>query len=255
MREQAIRPGVLVLSVLFVIGVVAFGMMSLLSQVVRGSFDRTSTLVPHSGRLDITTSTGNVTVVPSRDERVHVRTEARYGLDEPTLVEETDAAGLRLAAHCESFLATRCEVSYTVEVPQAIAVTVEGDGGDVTVRGTTGPVTVSQRSGDVFLQDLAGPVEVTTIVGEVRGSGLRGGSARIDTGSGDVLLDMAVPPDQLQVISDSGEIEVGVPPVPYRVDARSRAGDERIAVPIDLTSRRLIVVSSGAEDVSVRPAR
>jgi hypothetical protein len=251
------RPGVLVAAVLLVVVVVGMGAMHLLSQVATGTYERTTTLTPPTERFTVTSDAGDVTLAPSTDGAVHVRTVVRYGLGEPELVEETTSAGVRLDATCSGLLATHCDVDYVVELPPSFEVLVSGRAGDVTASGLTGPITVDRGSGDVALFDLAGPVDVTSRSGVISGRGLRSPAVRATTMSGDVQLELLEPPRAVAVDVGSGDIDIAVPATGagYRVDARTASGEETVLVPVDPTGASMIVADNRSGDIRIRPSR
>ncbi|WP_433280155.1 DUF4097 family beta strand repeat-containing protein [Pseudonocardia xinjiangensis] len=249
-----LRRGVLVAAVLFVVLVVGTGALQLLSQAATGTYERTSTLTPTGERFTVASDAGTVTLSPSSDGAVHIRTVVRYGLGQPELTEETTSAGVRLDATCSGLLATHCDVDYAVELPPSFPVYVEGTAGDVTVSGLTGPVTVERATGDIALVDLAGPIDATVMSGVISGRGLRSDVVRAETRSGDVRLELREPPSSLAVDSLSGQIDVTVPATGYRVDARSTTGEASVLVPVDAAAPGMIVLDSENGDVRVRPS-
>jgi hypothetical protein len=250
------RPVVVAAAVLLVVVVAGTGAVSLLSQVVSGTVERTSTFTPAAGRFVVDTDAGDVTLSPSADGQVHVRTLVRHGMSEPELIEESTPAGLRLDADCNDGLATRCDVQYTVEVPPAYEVVIGGTAGNVTASRLTGPLTVDRSSGDIAVYDLTGPLDLRSRTGEITGDALRSEVLRATSDTGDVRLELLTPPTSVDVTTANGEVDLAVPvDTAYQVDATSDSGEERVLVPVDPASTRVVRVDGDTGDVTVRPSR
>ena len=232
-----------------------FGGAQLLALVPIGNLERSITLEPQADRLVVRSGAGDLTLAPSSDGKVHVRTVARYGLARPVLTQESTSSGLLLDAQCDGWLGTNCQVDHTVEVPPSLAVVAGGGCCDVTARGLTGPVTITRGSGDIALVDLSGPIDVRSSSGEISGDRLSGGSVRAGTDSGDVRLDL-LRPRSVQVDVSSGEVDVTVPGggATYRVDVQTGSGEQQIDVPVDPAAASMITIDSDSGDVSLSPA-
>ncbi|TQM14067.1 DUF4097 family beta strand repeat-containing protein [Pseudonocardia kunmingensis] len=250
------HPAVVTAAVLLVALVCGIGAVEWLSQVARATLERTSTIAPATDRFVLDADVGDITLTPSADGQVHVRTVVHHGLGEPELVEESTPTGVRLDVDCDAPLADDCDVQYVVEVPPAFEVRVEGVAGDVTASRLTGSVTIDRRVGDIAVFDMAGPVDLGTSTGEITAEGLRSEVVRAVSDTGDVRLELLAAPRSLDARSETGEIDLAVPgDVGYRVDARTRSGDERVLVPVDPASPRIIRAEGSSGDVSLRPSR
>jgi hypothetical protein len=250
------HPAVLTAAVLLVVVACGTGAVSLLSQVVSGTVERTSTFTPATARFQVDADTGDVALSPSSDGQVHVRTVVRHGLGEPELIEESTPAGLRLDVDCNDGLATRCDVEYTVEVPPAYEVVIGGTAGDVTASRITGPLTVDRLSGDIAVYDLTGPLDLRSRTGEITGDALRSEVLRATSDTGDVRLELLTPPRSVDITTAAGEVDLAVPVgATYRVDAGTDAGEENVLVPVDPASDRVLRIDSITGDVNVRPSR
>jgi hypothetical protein len=250
------RPSVVAAAVLLVVAVCGTGAIGLLSHIVSGTVERTSTLAPAAGRFVVDADTGDVTVGPSADGQVHVHTVVRHGIGEPELIEETTPAGIRLDVECNDFLATRCDVQYTVEVPPAFEVVIGGTTGDVTANRLAGPLTVDRLTGDIAVFDLTGPLDLRTRTGEITGEDLRTEALRATSDTGDVHLELLAPLRSVDVTTATGEVDLPVPgDTAYRVDANTDSGEESVRVPSDPTSAQVLHVDSDTGDVTIRPSR
>jgi hypothetical protein len=270
------HPAVVAAAVLLVVAVCGSGAFSLLSGVVTGTAERTTTFTAAGDRL-VVDADGDVVIGPSADGRVHVQTVVRHGLGRPEIVQEATAAGVRLNAGCREFLAVRCNVRHEVQVPPAFQVTIDGVDGDVTASGLSGALTIDQRSGDITAVELSGPLDLRTRDGRITGSTLRSEAARAATDNGDVLLELLTPPRSVEVDTTAGDVDLAVPgdttyrvdvvtddgvvelplraDVPYGPDDRTDGGEVRVAVPHDPAAPRVLRVASDTGDTTIRPSR
>jgi hypothetical protein len=250
------NPALVAAAVLLVGVVCGTGGLQLLSEVVSGTVERTSTITPTADRFVLDAATGDVTLTPSADGQVHVRTVVEHGLGEPELVEESTSAGVRLDVDCNDVLSGPCDVEYLVEVPPAFEVLVEGVAGKVTASRFTGPVTIERMSGNIALFDVAGPLDVRTSSGTITAENLRSEVVSATARSGDVELELLTAPRSLDARTESGQIDLAVPgDVGYRVDARTRSGEERVLVPVDPAAQWVVNAETRSGDVNVRPSR
>lgn len=250
------RPAVVAAAVLLVAVVCGSGALQLLSQVVTGTVERASTITPAADRFVLGATTGDVTLTPSADGRVHVRTVVEHGLGEPEIVEESTPSGVRLDVDCNAMLAGSCDVRYVVEVPAAFDVQVEGVAGDVTASRLTGSVRIDRRAGDITVFDMTGPLDLRSVTGEITAEGLRTDVVSAASETGEIRLELLTPPRVLDARSNTGKIDLAVPgDVDYRVDVHAPMGEERLLVPVDPRSPRLLRVDNTLGDVNLRPSR
>ncbi|AEA25020.1 hypothetical protein Psed_2820 [Pseudonocardia dioxanivorans CB1190] len=249
------HPVLVVVAVLVVLVAAVGGVLQLLSTAVHATTTTDTTYAPTSPSLAVTTPSGDVSLVPSADGLVHVRTQARHGLTTPDLQAHDGPAGLVLDADCQGFAGDFCQVTYTIALPATMAVTVRSGGGDVVARDLTGRVAVQLGAGDATFTGLAGDLSVHTVSGDVVGTGLRSPSVLVQTTTGDVTLASATAPSGVTVTSRSGDVDVAVPAgSSYRVVADSPSGRSRVLLPPDPAATATLSVTSDHGDVTVRPA-
>ncbi|HLU59503.1 MAG TPA: DUF4097 family beta strand repeat-containing protein [Pseudonocardia sp.] len=249
------RPAVVAAAVLMVGLVCGTGSVGLLSEMVTGTVERSDSFTTATDRL-VVDADGDVTIGPSDDGRVHVRTIVGHGLDEPEIVQESTPSGVRLTARCRGFLAVRCDVTHEVAVPPAFEVVVDGADGDVTASGLSGPLTVDRSHGDITVTEVAGPLDLRSNTGEIIAEAVRAPVVRAATDVGDVRLELLVVPQSADLVSETGEVDLAVPDgTAYRVDAATDNGEERVLVPTDPGSPHALRAISHIGDVTVRPSR
>ncbi|MCW0213136.1 MAG: DUF4097 domain-containing protein [Pseudonocardia sp.] len=243
-------------AVLFVLAVVSVGASELVSEVFHGSETKDSVQVAEAPRLSVSAGPGDVTLVPSPDADVHVRTVTRFGVHKPVLTEESTAAGVALASECHGiWAASRCETDYTIAVPAGFTVVVESSSGDLDARDLTGPLSVDASSGDIALAGLSGAITASTGSGNITGTGLRSTAVSSETNSGDVSLDLLAAPTRITASTGSGDIDLGVPADrAYRVATSSGSGRERVTVPSDPAGTAAITATANSGDITVHPS-
>ncbi len=201
-----------------------------------------SAVVPSRIRLDVRTSSGDVTVAgPVADSRV----ESAYGR-----VKLDDAEGEVIAASSSGEVRVsrvrgpRVEArsSYGdlgVEDVAAGAIVAETSSGEVTLRGTKGPAEARSGYGKVDVKDHAGDLAASSSSGDVRVRGVRGENTpaarlSVESGYGKVTVEGVLA--SLTALSSSGNVEVAALPG-SRVESdwtlRSGYGDVVLALPGD----------------------
>ncbi|QUH05516.1 DUF4097 family beta strand repeat protein [Saccharopolyspora erythraea] len=163
-----------------------------------------------------------------------------------------------------------CSVDYQVTLPAPVPVTGELGSGDLEVAGmasvdarlgsggadvrdVAGAVSVETGSGSVSLAGLGGDVDVRTGSGGVDGRELRGGRFRAELSSGTVAAELTAP-QEVDVRTSSGGIELEVPQGAYRVRADTGSGGEEIDVTQDPNAPRSLELSTGSGSIQVVPS-
>ncbi|MFC6091467.1 hypothetical protein [Saccharothrix lopnurensis] len=164
----------------------------------------------------------------------------------------------------------RCTVDYEVTVPSedvrvvgesesgdvrfegVAAVEVEIGSGDAVIRGVSGEVRIGDDSGDVEVADVGGGFTGRLGSGNASLSGMRG-AVTLDSRSGDVhvRLDAAT---SVRAVAGSGNVVVQVPRVPYRVDVGTDSGELEVGVPDDPGAPVELYLRASSGDVDVLAA-
>ena len=172
-----------------------FGISAVASIALEREDVTQSTLDSDVERLVVRGDASDVTVVPSTDQRIHVRAEARYVTERPSPNPQVEDGVLRLDGDCgDWWLLGGCSIDYRVAVPAGMSVDVETAAGDVSVRG------------------------------------LDARDVRIASDAGDVHVKLYGVPDSVDVTSDAGDVHVEVPRAAYAVrdeHGRGRRGRRR----------------------------
>jgi hypothetical protein len=206
--------------------------------------------------VDVRNSAGAVQLVGTGGDEVTVRAEVSHGMRSTGHSERIEGDRLVLRASCPIFGSDFCEVTYTVEVPEDVAIRVRAEG-RIRVSDVTGDVDASTSNGRVEAARVDGDVRLDSDNGRVTGADLRSGTAHADSDNGRVELGFLAPPTTVTARSDNGSVEVVLPDTPdtYVVDVSTDNGTAAIPrIRQDPDSGRTVTASSDNGDVTVRYA-
>lgn len=113
-------------------------------------------------------------------------------------------------------------------------------------------VEVHTGSGDVALDALLGSILVQTGSGDVHGSALAGADLSVDSGSGDLNVEVNEPAERIHLETHAGDIALEVPAGSYRLNVGTRTGDRSLRrVSNDSDAPGSIDAFTNAGDVAV----
>jgi len=207
-------------------------------------------------RLEVTSNDGDIVVrtgAPGAPTQIRSRVTDAFRSGRYT--EAVSAGVLRVRGFCSGglIIADACAVNLDLVVAPGTAVRVNSRNGDATVIGATGPVEVTLVQGDIRVAQVPATARLNTREGNVRGQGLTAPTLSARSRNGNIRLDFAAAPVDLQAITTNGDVRIGVPDSRdgYRVQASARLGDRSVTVPQDARSGRSITVKSSTGDVHV----
>jgi DUF4097 and DUF4098 domain-containing protein YvlB len=232
------------------------------SATIKGGFER-SLKVSGPVDIDLSTSSGDVTVRPGEAGTVRIRgkmqahdnwndsnaeQKVRYLEQNPPIHQ--DGNHLRIG-HVEDQEMTRnVSIDYELEVPVETQLMSTTGSGDVSVEGIRGPVNARSGSGDMKFRSLSGDVSLKTGSGDARLQEIASGRVEVETGSGDVELrdlrcamrvrtgsgDIRAEGDlagDWTLHAGSGEINVRLPSqTGFELDAHTSSGEIHTSLPI-----------------------
>jgi hypothetical protein len=102
---------------------------------------------------------------------------------------------------------------------------LETEAGDVTARRVGGPLSIFTDAGDIEIEDVDGSLEARTAAGDIEAHSLRGPDSRFRSAAGDIEVEMVSAFELLQVRSDVGDLRVDVPEGVYDLDLDADIGD------------------------------
>ncbi len=189
---------------------------------------RVTSVVIHGG-------TGSVDVTGTSGSTVTVSQQASYSSTPPTASHELRGATLTVSYRCPTELV--CGMSYDVQVPRDVA------------------VSVSTSAGSVTLTSLAGTVSARAAAGLITAVDLRCGVASFNANAGGVIATFSVVPRSLTVSTNVGPITLTVPgSAAYQVAAHTVVGTSTVTVRRDGSSAHSISAHSDLGSISISPS-
>jgi hypothetical protein len=145
-----------------------------------------------------------------------------------------DGDALEVVSLCDS--TEHCTVSWYAEIPFGVGVDVQAHDGDVKITGVDAPITADVDSGGFT------------------GAHLRTPTVDVAAESGDVTIEMYVPPTDLRVAVGEGNVELTLPPGSYRCELATNDGDvDTTGVACDPMATAVITVDVDVGDIVLLP--
>ena len=209
-----------------------------LGKIGAGSHNPPASVFTVSARVTavvINGGSGSIDVTGSSRSSVAVSQRVSYSGKPPVAAHALRGTTLTLSYSCPSELL--CGVSYAVQVPASVTVTVATG---------TGPVT---------LTSLAGTVSARADAGLVTADDMRSAVASFKSNAGGVVATFAVAPRSLTATTNVGPITLTVPgSVGYRLSTHTIVGTANVTVPRSNGSAHSISASSDLGSISVSPS-
>ena len=179
--------------------------------------------------------TGSIDVTGSSRSTVSVSQQVTYSSKPPSATHALHGTTLTVSYTCPTELV--CAVSYEVQVPGGVAVSVSASTGAVTLTSLAGPVTARADAGLITAVDLRSPV------------------TSFKSNAGGVIATFSVAPRSLTATTNVGPITLTVPgSVPYKVAAHTVVGTSTVTVRRSASSGHSISASSDVGSISVNPS-
>ena len=204
--------------------------------------------------IDVAIDGGSLTVVGADTDRITVTARISDGLRPTSERQELDGDRLVLRGRCPTFLSNFCNVDYTVEVPEGMAVKARLDNDGARLTGVTGDLDIGTENGGVTVRGSGtGVVRLRSDNGSVVATGPRAAEVDAHSDNGRVELSFTEPPTTVEATSDNGDVSVEVPDdgTAYVVDTGSANGSSAAAVRTDPDSDRRIRAASDNGDVLI----
>lgn len=178
---------------------------------------------------------GSIDVTGSSRSTVAVSQQATYSSKPPTISHVLRGTTLTLSYTCPTQLA--CGVSYTVQVPVGIAVSVSAGAGAVTLTSLAGTVTARASAGLITAVSLRSPV------------------ASFTSNAGGVIATFSAAPSSLTAKSHVGPVTLTVPgTVAYKISTHTLVGISTVTVRRGTDPAHSITASSDVGSVSINPS-
>jgi hypothetical protein len=243
--------GGLVFAIVFIAAIVA-NMVSDIAYQTIPARERVFSASVHAVKVDI--GSGSVTIERGTGSASVVDSSGTRGLSFPTDMERVAGSTLVIRSHCGSALVNNyCNRNYIVKVDRAVSVAIVTGQGDVSVNAIDGPLTLNTGEGAVTVRHASGTLQAFTGQGDISATDLRAPAASVRSGEGDIDLGFTHAPRRTVASSSQGDVTVQLPRgLSYQVDASSGEGNVSKSVAENPVSHRLVRVSSGEGDVTVR---
>jgi hypothetical protein len=190
-----------------------------------------------SGRVttvDVNGGGGSVDVTATARSNVSVSQQASYSGTAPTATHTLSGTTLTLSYRCPTELA--CSVSYVVQVPRGVAVTVSTAAGAVTLTSITGAVSARADAGLITGVDLGSP------------------TASFTSNAGGVVAGFSAAPRSVTASTNVGPITLTVPgTASYLVHTHTLLGTSTVSVPVSGSAAHSISATSDVGSISINP--
>ena len=183
----------------------------------------------------IDAGSGSVDVTGGGRSSVGVSQQAAYSKTPPTPLHVLSGTTLTLSYRCPGEFS--CSISYTLQVPRAVAVRVSGGAGEVT------------------LTSLAGPATVQTSTGLITAVNLSSAEVSFKSDVGGIIATWSAAPRSVHASTSVGAIGLTVPgSVAYKISTHTFVGTSNITVRKSARSAYAITASSDVGSISISPA-
>jgi hypothetical protein len=206
-------------------------------------------------QVTVEVDSGNITVERATGQNTLVTTSGVHGLTDPTDQEHVVNHSLVIRSSCGTRIFNdRCDRNYVIHVQSEATVTARSGQGNVTVTDMAGAISAHSDQGDVTITGGSGHLAASSGQGGVTVSRSSASSLSVQSGQGDVNVDLVSSPNRVTASSGQGGVTVELPKGPnsYQVHATSGQGNVSDSVNDDPASHRVINASSGQGDVTVR---
>ena len=197
-----------------------------------------------------------LTFRPSDDDEIHVTMRGSYLGEQPRLESGTSGGVTTISGGCPRQWFSFCSLDVTVELPESLPLTVQGENGAITATGLTGRLSLGTTNGRIETDGTEGDIDLRTTNGAIRVRGATSADVTATTTNGSVDLAFTDPPTDVVARSTNGSVTVRVPVAgpTYFVTARTTNGTTNTdSVPSDRTSTRTITAETTNGSVNVVP--
>jgi hypothetical protein len=208
--------------------------------------------------LTIDAGTADVAVVAGVPGRVDVVRWLDWSAHKPEVSERWEGDRLIIRVSCTNKIkpfraVIECGAGYQLSAPPGIPVTVDSDGGDISVSKMTGELTLRTEGGNIYAHGSQGRVQARTDHGDIHVQSTRSTDVVARTESGNVLMDFLVPPTRAESETMAGDVVISVPSgTTYAVRTQNFAGSTDSRVPNDSGSPYKIIALSSYGNVSIK---
>lgn len=179
---------------------------------------------------------GDVKVAMTPREDVRILTRSHHiGSEAPSILLDVRDGTLEVGYTREAGVGGS-SVDFDIEIPSGVT--------EIVARADTG---------DLEIHDLVGDLDARVGSGDLTGDGLFTRSAKVQTGSGDVALSFAAPPEWVSIETGSGDVEIALPGSGWNLRLQTGSGEIDVEAGMrgDSGERRIQIIT-GSGDIRVR---
>jgi hypothetical protein len=242
-----------VLGVLFAVASVGWAAFAGLSVLVRQQATASASYAGiHSVTLD--GSSADLSVIAAPGDAVRLDQQLQWSFGRPTVSVSRVGDQLTIHTHCPLDVGWSCVVRLTLRVPAQTNLSVHSGSGNVSATGLSAAATLVTRNGNVSATAMAGGLTAQSGNGNVTVADSTMSRLEASTSNGNVRVQLAVSPSEVQATSHNGNVDVLLPDQPgvgYDVNANTHNGNRNVAVQLDSSAPRHITVQSSNGNVKV----
>jgi hypothetical protein len=247
------RLAALVIGVPVCLGLIALNGVSLVANLGEAHYPVNYTLPPGAKSLNVSVASGHLLIKQTAAPQATFTGTARYSLIRSKVTERSTSSGTAVRYHC-AIPFGECELDATANVPAGLPVTANTDGGNAQVSGTTGPVTLSSGGGDIAADHATGTLALNTSGGNIQATSIAALTVTATTGGGNIEIDFASVPRDVQVDTSGGNITLVLPPglTAYHVTPHTDGGNVVTnSLPQNSLSKNVITATSGGGNITI----
>jgi hypothetical protein len=256
------RVAALVIGVPACLALIGYNGLDLVANFGEANYPVSYAAPPGTRSLDVSVAAGQLSIRHTTAGQATLSGTARYSLVRSKLTERTTGSGTSIGYQC--FLPVGdCHLDATINVPAALPVTANTDGGDATVTGTSGKVTLSSGGGNIAADHASGPLTLNTSGGSIQATAITSPTLTASTGGGNItatavsspviaattsggsILVTGVRSDTVTAATGGGNIEIDFAGVPHDVQVNTSGGDITLVLPPGDTAYSVVAHADG----------
>ncbi|MFJ3861853.1 hypothetical protein ACIPRL_37270 [Streptomyces sp. NPDC090085] len=200
-----------------------------------------------SSLLEVETEGTAVSLRPGTDSEIRVAATGTWSGPRPEVSVGTGDGRVSVRATCR----TGCSLQLDIAVPAGLAARVSAGSGAISASGLASPLDLRTGTGTIDVRGAAGPVGLRTGSGTATLADSRSSRVSVETSRGAVRGDFSEPPVALDVVTDTGAVDLSLPAgTEYAVETHSDTAP-MISLPVNRTARHAVTVRTGKGGIRI----
>jgi len=192
------------------------------------------TITAHITTVVINGGAASITVTGSTRRSVLVSQQPYYSKKPPATTRRVTGTTLTLSYNCPSDVV--CGVTYTVQVPRAVAIRADS------------------RAGSITITSVAGAVNASTDAGLITATDLRSTAVRLKSNAGGIVAAFSGVPTSVSASTNVGPISITLPgSVAYQINTHTYVGTSNVSVRKSASPAHVITASSDLGSITISP--